>query len=60
MLDEKLKMKTCAAMKGLIEEAQDLMKEQRGTSALDAALIASAQKVEHYENRKLRHSVLLG
>ena len=48
-LGEKLKKKTCAAMKGLIEEAQDLMKEQKDSSALDAALIAAAQKVEHYE-----------
>lgn len=48
-LGEKLKRKTCAAMKGLVEEAQDLMKEQKGSSALDAALIAAAQKVEHYE-----------
>lgn len=48
-LGEKLKRKTCAAMKGLIEEAQDLMKEEKDSSALDAALIAAAQKVEHYE-----------
>ena len=48
-LDEKLKKKTCAAMKGLLEEAEELMTEQKDTSALDAALIAAAQKVEHYE-----------
>jgi len=48
-LDESLKRKTCAAMKGLVEEAEDLMKEQKDSSALDAALIAAAQKVEHYE-----------
>jgi len=48
-LGEKLKRKTCAAMKGLVEEAQELMKEQKGKSSLDAALIAAAQKVEHYE-----------
>ena len=48
-LDEKLKRKTCKAMKGLVEEAQELMKEQKDSSALDAALIAAAQKVEHYE-----------
>jgi ferritin-like metal-binding protein YciE len=48
-LDESLKRKTCAAMKGLIEEANDLQKEQEDSSALDAALIAAAQKVEHYE-----------
>jgi len=48
-LDESLKRKTCQAMKGLIEEADDLLKEQKGTSALDAAIIAACQKVEHYE-----------
>jgi ferritin-like metal-binding protein YciE len=48
-LGEALKRKTCAAMKGLIEEANDIIKEQEDSSALDAALIAAAQKVEHYE-----------
>jgi ferritin-like metal-binding protein YciE len=48
-LGEKLKRKTCKAMKGLVEEAQELMKEEKDSSALDAALIAAAQKVEHYE-----------
>jgi ferritin-like metal-binding protein YciE len=40
--------KTCEGMKGLIEEGQEAMQEMEG-STLDAALIASAQKVEHYE-----------
>ena len=40
--------KTCEGMKGLIEEGQEVMEEMEGTT-LDAALIASAQKVEHYE-----------
>ncbi len=48
-LQESLKNKTCAAMKGLLKEADDVMKEQKGSSALDAAIIAAAQKVEHYE-----------
>ena len=48
-LDESIKRKTCAAMKGLIEEANDIIKEQKDSSALDAGLIAAAQKVEHYE-----------
>src|SRR5690606_28272182 len=37
--------KKCKGMKGLIEEAQDLIEEEEG----DAALIAAAQKAEHYE-----------
>jgi ferritin-like metal-binding protein YciE len=40
--------KPCEGMKGLIEEGQEVMEEMEG-STLDAALIASAQKVEHYE-----------
>jgi len=48
-LGESLQRKTCQAMKGLIEEGEEIMKEQKGTSALDAALISAAQKVEHYE-----------
>ena len=43
------KGKTCEAMKGLIEEGQSMMKEFKGSAALDAALISAAQKVEHYE-----------
>lgn len=39
------KGKTCKAMEGLIEEAEDLIEEEEG----DAALICAAQKVEHYE-----------
>src|SRR4029453_8730912 len=40
--------KPCEGMKGLLEEGEEVMKELEG-STLDAALIASAQKVEHYE-----------
>lgn len=40
--------KTCEGMKGLLEEGKEAMEEMEG-STLDAALIASAQKVEHYE-----------
>jgi ferritin-like metal-binding protein YciE len=48
-LDESLKKKVCKAMKGLIEEGEDIMKEQKNSSALDAGIIAACQKVEHYE-----------
>lgn len=41
--------KTCEGMKGLIEEGQEMMEELETGPTLDAALIASAQKVEHYE-----------
>jgi ferritin-like metal-binding protein YciE len=48
-LGVKAKGKKCDAMEGLIEEARDLMAEDAEPSVLDAALIAAAQKVEHYE-----------
>jgi ferritin-like metal-binding protein YciE len=41
--------KTCEAMKGLLKEASALMDEKAAPEVMDAALIASAQKVEHYE-----------
>lgn len=40
----------CAAMEGLIEEGEELMKEKDlEPEVLDVALIGAAQKVEHYE-----------
>jgi ferritin-like metal-binding protein YciE len=41
--------KPCEGMKGLIEEGSEVIEELDKGSVLDAALIASAQKVEHYE-----------
>lgn len=48
-LGSKAKAKTCEAMKGLIEEAEDMMSEDAEEAVLDAAIIGCAQKVEHYE-----------
>ena len=41
--------KVCPAMQGLVEEANEHIKEGEPGPVLDAVLIASAQKVEHYE-----------
>lgn len=41
--------KKCEAIEGIIAEGETIMKEFRGTQALDAGLISSAQAVEHYE-----------
>lgn len=41
--------KTCKAMKGLLAEGRDTIAEDAAPSVKDAALIASAQRVEHYE-----------
>jgi len=51
ILGEKAQPKTCRGMIGLIEEGQEQMEESREEEdlAADLALIASAQKVEHYE-----------
>jgi len=48
-LGEKPTGKKCKAMEGLIEEGKDLLEEEAAPSVLDAALIAAAQRVEHYE-----------
>lgn len=45
----KLKRVKCVAMEGLIEEGQEQIEEIEKGPVLDAALIAAAQKVEHYE-----------
>jgi ferritin-like metal-binding protein YciE len=39
----------CKAMEGLIEEGEELMEEEGEDNVKDAALIAAAQRVEHYE-----------
>jgi ferritin-like metal-binding protein YciE len=39
----------CPAIDGIIEEAQDVASEVEKKPVLDAALIAAAQAVEHYE-----------
>lgn len=48
-IDETPRGKTCDAIMGIIEEGQEVMKEFKGTPALDAGLLAAAQAVEHYE-----------
>lgn len=41
--------KTCEAIQGLIAEGEEIIEEFKGSPALDAGLIATAQAVEHYE-----------
>jgi ferritin-like metal-binding protein YciE len=40
---------TCKAMQGLIAEGQEMTKMKGDPAAVDAGLIAAAQRVEHYE-----------
>ena len=41
--------KTCEAIQGILAEGEELIEDFKGTPALDAGLISSAQAVEHYE-----------
>ncbi|MGR7550212.1 YciE/YciF ferroxidase family protein [Klebsiella aerogenes] len=45
----RLKRMKCVAMEGLIEEANEVIEATEKNEIRDAALIAAAQKVEHYE-----------
>jgi len=51
LLGSEAESKPCRAMQGLIEEGQERIEESEGKDDLsaDLALIAAAQKVEHYE-----------
>jgi len=48
-IGEKAKGKKCEATVGLLEEGDAIAKEFKGSPAINAALIAAGQKVEHYE-----------
>ena len=49
IIGEKATGEKCKAMEGIIKEAEDMMEEDAEKSVMDAALIACAQRVEHYE-----------
>lgn len=49
VLGIKLKRIKCAAMEGLVEEGKEVIEEVEEGPVRDAALIAGAQEVEHYE-----------
>ena len=49
IIDMKPQGKTCPAIDGILEEGAEIMKDYKGTAALDAGLIGAAQAVEHYE-----------
>jgi len=48
-LDEKPTGKKCKGMEGLLEEGKEILEEKADPDVRDAALIAAAQRVEHYE-----------
>ena len=49
LLGKKAVGKKCAAIEGIIEEAEEVMKEAENDTIRDAAMVAAAQAVEHYE-----------
>ena len=49
LLEKPARGKTCDAIMGILDEGKEIMDEYKGTSALDAGLLAAAQAVEHYE-----------
>ena len=46
---QKLTGHKCKGMAGLLEEGEETLKERADSDVLDTALIAAAQRVEHYE-----------
>src|SRR6185503_7207919 len=49
LIEAKPQGKKCAAIEGILEEGQEIIKDYKGSPALDAGLLAAAQAVEHYE-----------
>ena len=49
LIDAKPQAKVCDAIMGIVKEGEGLIEEYKGTAALDPALLAVAQAVEHYE-----------
>ena len=49
VLGSKAEGKECPALKGLVQETEELMSEANNPDVLDAGLIGCAQAVEHYE-----------
>lgn len=49
LLGKKPEGEECPAIEGIIEEAEELMDEIKDPDTRDAAMIAAAQAVEHYE-----------
>jgi ferritin-like metal-binding protein YciE len=49
LLDEKVRGKHCDGIAGIIEEGKSVMEEDFDDATMDACLIASGQRAEHYE-----------
>ncbi|MBV9136859.1 MAG: ferritin-like domain-containing protein, partial [Hyphomicrobiales bacterium] len=49
LIGKRASAKTCEAIKGIITEGDEIASEYKGSEAIDAGLLATAQAVEHYE-----------
>ena len=49
LIGKRAQARTCEAIKGILEEGDEIMEEYAGSQALDAGLLAGGQVVEHYE-----------
>jgi ferritin-like metal-binding protein YciE len=49
MFGQKARTKKCPAILGIIDEAEDLISENKKSPTINAALILAGQKAEHYE-----------
>ncbi|WP_157780895.1 ferritin-like domain-containing protein [Hymenobacter sedentarius] len=49
LMEVKPSREVCSAMKGLLTDAEKLMRKESTPQVLDAMLLAAAQKMEHYE-----------
>jgi ferritin-like metal-binding protein YciE len=49
ILGKRAQAKTCEAIKGILEEGDEVAEEYANSEALDAGLLAGGQAVEHYE-----------
>jgi ferritin-like metal-binding protein YciE len=49
LIEKKAQGKKCPAIDGIVAESQEIIKEYKGSPALDSGLLAAAQAVEHYE-----------
>ena len=49
ILGEEAQGKECPAIDGILAEGEEILEQYEGTAAVDAALVAAAQAVEHYE-----------
>ncbi|MDF2622212.1 MAG: hypothetical protein K0S00_4871 [Xanthobacteraceae bacterium] len=49
LMGKRAQGKTCDAIEGIVAEGEEIIESFKGTPAIDAGLISSAQAVEHYE-----------